>query len=155
MVFAFLFLSLPTFLAYNKDISLLPYSIQEQSVGNFLASSYPSGQGILRVFGITGTWPYLRYYVLTSSRNLPNDFLAIEGMRTANETDLWLQENHLVDRFEKSSGILVFSALWRVPFELYLGISPESRPEWELLKTRLMSHTVVFSDGSQSILWQS
>jgi len=155
LAIAFVFLSLPTFLAYNKDISLMPYSSQEQSLGNFVASSYPSGRDILRVFGITGTWPYLRYYVLTSSRNLPNDFLAIEGMRTANETNLWLQENYLVDRFENSSGILVFSALWRVPFELYLGISPECRPEWELLKTRLMSHTVIFSDGFQNILWQS
>jgi hypothetical protein len=145
------FLSFPTFLAYNKDISLMCYSGENLSAGQFLESRNPASSG-LQVYSVTGRYPYIQYYLLGT---IQSNIISYENFRSLNESSLWENLNSIITNFENSGNeqsILMFSPEWRVPFQAYFGQDPTIQPEWKALTSRILGCSIIYDNGQIQII---
>jgi hypothetical protein len=134
----FFALSFPTFLAHNNKISTTAFYPYDFAPGEFLASTYDTGEG-LTLFFYGGTAGGVWYYLQDDA-----DYGPVVA-NVEDEEDLWRQADDAMTMFESSEGqrIFIFSERGKGAYEHLFGVKP-SDIRWQQLEQRLQKGRKLF-----------
>lgn len=141
----FFLLSFPTFLVYNSSVSTMAVYRYELAAGEFVKASY-GGKPLLFFSDIVTVYTNT-YYVPDANFNNPP-----QPWEIADEEELWLKMNRLVDRFENLGGnaIFVLTERFTWPYRSMYIFNP-SDPTWIEFVNRLSQNDKIYDNGHTQI----
>lgn len=155
LVAVIIILSLPSFFAFNANISTSVYSTQHVASSYYLSRFTVPGT---QLFGVTAEFPIESYYLLgmsvrtSSSTACGPGMVGISTLRGSNET-IWMGVDCILATFQTSGGgILEFSGMWQVPFKAYLGSVP-SETQWNTVNSELSRNPLVYTNGQIELFY--
>lgn len=145
LLILFFILSFPTFLVNHSNVSTTVVHNYELSAGEFVEATYEAKP--LHFFSDIITVYTNVYYVPDANFSHPWHHWDI-----ADEEELWLDINRLMDRFENSGGnsIFVLSEKFTQPFRSISVIEPTD-PRWREFVNRLSQDDKIYDNGHTQI----
>jgi hypothetical protein len=140
LVVALLILTLPSFLAYNRNQALYTYHKTDLQGFKFLESTTTSSNPNVFI-PYSNQLPYI----------LPSPVVTFDPSSVSTPTQLWNTWAHMLASFSaQKSDLFLFSPREVTPWQAFLGVSP-SDVNWIGIQYSLASHDLVFQNGDVSI----